>query len=165
MCCSPWGHEESWTRLGDWTTTNGIWKDVTGEPACRAGIEKRPCGHGNRRGGWDELGEERWQIHTTVCMTDSWWEAAVWHKEFCSVFFSDLGGWDGVGEEGYLRGRGYMYTCSWLILMYSRHSHSTVKKLYPNFFKREKYHVFTPSSSSFKKLSLIILAQATASFS
>ena len=43
-------------------------------------------------------------IHATMRKIDSWWEAAVQHRELSSVFCDDLEGWDrGDGrkaEEG-----------------------------------------------------------------
>jgi len=43
-------------------------------------------------------------IHATMCKIDSWWEAAVQHRELSSVFCDDLEGWDRGGgikaEEG-----------------------------------------------------------------
>ena len=41
--------------------------------------------------------------------------------------------WVGWGEEGELRGRGDMDTCSWFTLLYN-----TVKQLYPNKKERER---------------------------
>ena len=34
-----------------------------------------------------------------MCKTESWWEAAVWHRELSSVLSGDLEGWDGGGER------------------------------------------------------------------
>ena len=41
------------------------------------------------------------------------------HRKLSSTLYDDLKGWDGEVEGG-SRGRGYMYTYSWLILLYSR---------------------------------------------
>ena len=55
----------------------------------------------------DTAGEEEdgtnWQssthIYSTVCETDSSWEAAVWHRELSSVLCDDLEGGMGGGME------------------------------------------------------------------
>ena len=47
-----------------------------------------------------------------MCKTDSYWVAAVYHKELSLVLCDDLEGWEegGAKWEGDSRGRGYMYT-------------------------------------------------------
>ena len=47
------------------------------------------------RSRWDHLGEEDLRIYTTMCKIDSWWEAALQHRELSSVLCEDLEGWDG----------------------------------------------------------------------
>ena len=53
----------------------GIWKDGTGEPICRAGIETQTENRhvhtvGERT--WDKLGEQHWHTYTAMCEADSW---------------------------------------------------------------------------------------------
>ena len=74
----------------------------------------------------DELREKHWHIYTIMCKIDSQWEAAysTGSSAQCSVTTS-TGGMQVGGRR--LRGRGYMYTYSWLLD--SRHQHNIVKQL------------------------------------
>lgn len=75
---------------------------MTDESICRAGMETQMQGtdvwtrrvaEGGRgkRGDWDG-----WMC-TAVCKTDTWWEAALEHRELSSVLYCDLDEWE-VGE-------------------------------------------------------------------
>ena len=47
----------------------------------------------------------------------------------------DLEGWGG-GMGGGSRGKGCMYTYGWLVLLYSRNQHNTVKQLSSSYKKQ-----------------------------
>ena len=55
----------------------------------------------------NKLGDQDGQINTTLCEIDSWWEAAVQHRELGSVLCNHLEG----GECG-VEGKEHMYTQS-----------------------------------------------------
>ena len=57
----------------------------------------------------------------------SQWEFAVWHREpKAGALWQPRGvGWGGRWEEG-LRGKGYMYTYGWFMLMYGRSHYNIV---------------------------------------
>lgn len=80
------------------------------------------------RRGWGELEERHWHVYTTVCETDSEWEAAAQHRGSaqCSVTTEKSGteaGWEaGSGAKGHL------YTYGWLTLLHSRNEYNTVKQ-------------------------------------
>ena len=45
-------------------------------------------------------------MYTAMCKKDSWWEAAVQHRELSSVLCGDLEGRDGGGVAERLKGEG-----------------------------------------------------------
>ena len=53
--------------------------------------------HGVGSVSWDELGEWHENTYTTKCKIDSQWEAATLHREYSSVLFVHLEGWDMEG--------------------------------------------------------------------
>ena len=71
-------------------------------------------------------GESNMETYITICKIDSQWEFAVWPRELKQGLCNNLEGWDG---EGGSRGRGYMYTYGWFILMFDRKQQNSVKQL------------------------------------
>ena len=71
-------------------------------------------------------GESNMETYITICKIDSQWEFAVWPRELKQGLCNNLEGWDG---EGGSRGRGYMYTYGWFILMFDRKQQNYVKQL------------------------------------
>ena len=71
-------------------------------------------------------GESNRETNFTICKIDSQWEFAVWLREFKPGLCNNLEGW---GGEGGSRGRGYMYTYGWFILMFDRKQQNYVKQL------------------------------------
>ena len=73
-----------------------------------------------------------WHIYTTMCKTDSYWEAGYMTQG------TQLGGlrWGprGVGLEGEEGSRrsGYTYSYKWFLILYSRDQHNIVKQLPSN---------------------------------
>ena len=75
--------------------------------------KEQTCGHSGGWRGWEELREQYWKIHITVCKTDSSWEV-VQHGELNQAFCDNLEGRDMVGvgrkaqEAGNMCGLGVM---------------------------------------------------------
>lgn len=111
ILCSPYyvqtmGLNSAYNHLH--RTLCGILENGTDAPACGAQIrdtEGQRMDMCTRRGA-GEKGEDRvnWGIRTDIytllaCETDRQWQAAIYHREFCSVRCRDLEGRDG-GEGG-----------------------------------------------------------------
>ena len=67
-----------------------------------------------------------------MCETDSWWGPAAKPRQLSSLLCDDLEWRMGVGWEGGLKGRGYMYTYSRCTSLYSRRLRNTVKQVFSN---------------------------------
>ena len=66
------------------------------------------------------------------CSVLAWhFKILLYHRELSLVLWSPRGGETGECEGG-SRGRGYMYICSWFMLLYNRNQHNIVKQLYSN---------------------------------
>jgi len=50
------------------------------------------------------------ETYITICKIDSQWEFAVWLRKLKQGVCINLEGWDGEGDEGGSKGRGYMCT-------------------------------------------------------
>ena len=64
---------------------------------------------GGKEGGWDELGDWDWCIHTidTMCKIDNWWEPITQHRELYVELCGDLNGKE-INERG-------TYVHMWLV--------------------------------------------------
>ena len=72
--------------------------------------------------------ESHIETYTYQCKIDSQWEFAVWCREpkAGDLWLSRGVGWGGRWEGGFT-GRGHMYTCGWLMSMYSRSHQNSIK--------------------------------------
>ena len=78
---------------------------MTDESICRAGIETQMQGtdvwtQRVAESGWGKRGDWDGWMRTAVCETDTWWEAALEHRELSSVLYCDLDEWEGGGGGG-----------------------------------------------------------------
>ena len=67
-------------------------------------------GHGERGGEGEMYGKSIMETYITICKIDSQWEFAVWLRKLKQGVCINLEGWDGEGDEGGSKGRGYMCT-------------------------------------------------------
>ena len=65
------------------------------EWGCR--LREGTCGHSGGRRGWDEWMKQHRHTYTTMCEKDSWWKAAIQHRESSLVLCDNLEGgvWEG----------------------------------------------------------------------
>ena len=79
----------------------------------------------------------------SMCKIDSRWEFAVSHSKLSSTQCS-CDNCEGWYEKGDVRGvqeggmYGHIYTFGWVMLMYGRNQHNTVKQLFPNWEKKSE---------------------------
>ena len=55
-------------------------------------------------------GRSNMETYITICKIDSQREFAVWLRKLKQELCFNLEGWDGEGDGGGSKGRGYMYT-------------------------------------------------------
>ena len=61
------------------------------------------CEHSGGRRGWDELREQHWNIHITMCKVASQRKSVVWHKELKpGALWQPEVGWGGGGKGPYV---------------------------------------------------------------
>ena len=87
------------------------------------------CG---RRWGWDDLKEEHWNLHITICKIDKKYKFDEWSKALKAGALELLRGmrW-GRRWKGFQVG-GHMCTTGWFMSMYGNNHHNSAKKLSSN---------------------------------
>ena len=81
-----------------------------------------------RRRGWDDLREYRWNMYTTICEIDRQSRFDAWDRVLrAGALEWPWGmGWGGSGREG--QGRGHMYTHGWFMSMYGKKHHNIAEE-------------------------------------
>ena len=132
--CSPWRVTKSRTRLSNFTFTfhfHALEKEMathcsvlawripgTGEPA---GLPSM---------GLHRVGQDWSDLATAAAILDRYDCTFLAPKAKTGVHFNHLTNMYYGGKwEGSSRGRGHMYTYGWLMLMFGRNQHNTVKQL------------------------------------
>ena len=91
------------------------------------------CGHSGERRGKDESRGQHWNIHITMCKTDSQREFVLWCRELKPGALWQPRGVGGGGRwEGGSRGRGHVHTNGWFMLIRGRDQHNIVEQLPSN---------------------------------